>query len=874
MAYGALYRFPFYSADGALVEITVYKDGYTGTAKTRGISSAKLRRESDGLIMGSSLEWSAVAEEESEYAELYTTDPVKYKVEVDFNGGTVWSGFITPELYAEPWIDAPYDTTLTATDNIAELKNKNFEGTGDILLAGLLTKLLKISGRADNVLLATSNLKADGVGLLSLTVNLDHLTGETCYDVLESLLRTFHARLLLYAPDKWMIIRETDVTAAGLSSETLASLASDSDLWPVGNMSAEIVPARKEIEVKQGLSYSVNLMDRNSKAQWSYAGNATQLDGRIDLLPKTAGGGSTPQYVTDAPAAVAKVLLGDVGGRTYSVSFAAASLPFSLFTGGTQPFRQYWGVRVGLCVKAELSLEDGTTKTVYFGDNGADVDDETVNYFQSGKISSRGGGSAAAVEYEFVFPAKVSGKAVVGLSDRLVLSFSVEGGTGHIIISDLELACTSLPESVTTLVRLDNGARGASDEVELEAGNYLPADMDNTVKANGKVAASFASAAVAAVDKFDVFMAYDYALSCAVPRMRLTGIMAHRSADSWKLPLCVRTTYTTAANLVYMVEEFCFDLVNGEIDLSMLSLPAAALSVSSVEVNEDYSETSDGRDGRDGRDGTDGNDGAAAGFGTPTATAVALPSGSAPTASVAASGPDTAKIFAFTFGLPQGSSGAAVDIAARLAAPPRLVLRTGDNEDQTYEEGIQVSHPMLGQRGYEAVLMVYGKNSRRSGVSSGGGKLRVHKRGWAVALGNLPLTGHVPLTGAADAIGVDYGFKMSGLRDFIVKRFCHDTQYSAAQLYARDYAQWISEKRDNRGFNAFASNRLFGVAVRCANPDFDAILIAGKELKATTQMIGDTPRYLYSPVAPLRAVWSSSVPTQRFKDVLGFSLTL
>lgn len=871
MAYGALYRFPFYSADGALVEITVYKDGYTGTAKTRGISSAKLRRESDGLIMGSSLEWSAVAEEESEYAELYTTDPVKYKVEVDFNGGTVWSGFITPELYAEPWIDAPYDTTLTATDNIAELKNKNFEGTGDILLAGLLTKLLKISGRADNVLLATSNLKADGVGLLSLTVNLDHLTGETCYDVLESLLRTFHARLLLYAPDKWMIIRETDVTAAGLSSETLASLASDSDLWPVGNMSAEIVPARKEIEVKQGLSYSVNLMDRNSKAQWSYAGNATQLDGRIDLLPKTAGGGSTPQYVTDAPAAVAKVLLGDVGGRTYSVSFAAASLPFSLFTGGTQPFRQYWGVRVGLCVKAELSLEDGTTKTVYFGDNGADVDDETVNYFQSGKISSRGGGSAAAVEYEFVFPAKVSGKAVVGLSDRLVLSFSVEGGTGHIIISDLELACTSLPESVTTLVRLDNGARGASDEVELEAGNYLPADMDNTVKANGKVAASFASAAVAAVDKFDVFMAYDYALSCAVPRMRLTGIMAHRSADSWKLPLCVRTTYTTAANLVYMVEEFCFDLVNGEIDLSMLSLPAAALSVSSVEVNEDYSETSDGRDGRDG---TDGNDGAAAGFGTPTATAVALPSGSAPTASVAASGPDTAKIFAFTFGLPQGSSGAAVDIAARLAAPPRLVLRTGDNEDQTYEEGIQVSHPMLGQRGYEAVLMVYGKNSRRSGVSSGGGKLRVHKRGWAVALGNLPLTGHVPLTGAADAIGVDYGFKMSGLRDFIVKRFCHDTQYSAAQLYARDYAQWISEKRDNRGFNAFASNRLFGVAVRCANPDFDAILIAGKELKATTQMIGDTPRYLYSPVAPLRAVWSSSVPTQRFKDVLGFSLTL
>ena len=52
-----------------------------------------------------------------------------------------------------------------------------------------------------------------------------------------------------------------------------------------------------------------------------------------------------------------------------------------------------------------------------------------------------------------------------------------------------------------------------------------------------------------------------------------------------------------------------------------------------------------------------GTDGTSAGFDTPTATAYALPSGSNPTVSVTASGPDTEKQFAFNFGIPAGSGG-------------------------------------------------------------------------------------------------------------------------------------------------------------------------------------------------------------------------
>ena len=58
-----------------------------------------------------------------------------------------------------------------------------------------------------------------------------------------------------------------------------------------------------------------------------------------------------------------------------------------------------------------------------------------------------------------------------------------------------------------------------------------------------------------------------------------------------------------------------------------------------------------------GQPGSDGAPGQAAGFGTPTATASTLTPGSSATVSVSASGADTAKVFDFTFGIPQGAEG-------------------------------------------------------------------------------------------------------------------------------------------------------------------------------------------------------------------------
>ena len=62
--------------------------------------------------------------------------------------------------------------------------------------------------------------------------------------------------------------------------------------------------------------------------------------------------------------------------------------------------------------------------------------------------------------------------------------------------------------------------------------------------------------------------------------------------------------------------------------------------------------------GDQGEQGVAGPAGAAAGFGTPTATGTTLEAGSEATVSVTATGDDTAKVFAFEFGIPRGADGA------------------------------------------------------------------------------------------------------------------------------------------------------------------------------------------------------------------------
>lgn len=251
-----------------------------------------------------------------------------------------------------------------------------------------------------------------------------------------------------------------------------------------------------------------------------------------------------------------------------------------------------------------------------------------------------------------------------------------------------------------------------------------------------------------------------------------------------------------------------------------------------------------------------GEPGPAAGFATPTADAFYI-AGGEPSAEVTASGPDTAKKFAFRFGIPKASE--VIDSQARLRVRPILRIVRGFHEDVEINS-LLVWHPALSSDKYEAVLMVYRRmNKRKNGISQaiGNPTLRLSRKGWFVALGDKKITDHAAFTSAGFNGAERVVMRLADLSDFIVKRFMTDTAHTKAELWTRNYAQWAAESNISRGFdNHYKARKKFGIAVRWVNPAFTALVDPTKPLSPTTMELVDSkgkavPRYIYSDVAPL-----------------------
>ena len=251
-----------------------------------------------------------------------------------------------------------------------------------------------------------------------------------------------------------------------------------------------------------------------------------------------------------------------------------------------------------------------------------------------------------------------------------------------------------------------------------------------------------------------------------------------------------------------------------------------------------------------------GAPGPAAGFATPTADAFFIAGGD-PSAEVTASGPDTAKKFAFKFWIPKASE--VIDSQARLRVRPILRVVRGYTEDVEINS-LLVWHPALSSDKYEAVLMVYRRmNKRKTGISQaiGNPTMRLARKGWFAALGDKKITDHAAFTSAGFNGAQRVIMRLDELRDFIVKRFMTDNAHTKAELWTRNYAQWTAESNISRGFgHNYKARKKFGIAVRWVNPAFTALVDPTKPLAPTTMELTDSkgnavPRYIYSEVAPL-----------------------
>ena len=920
MDYGELYRFVFDAANGPEVTISVAKKDYTGAVYRRAVGgSATLRRERSGCILGSSLAWSAECLSADEFAELYTSDPTLYRVWLRFSGTTVWQGFITPELYSSPWVDTPYDVTLTATDNLAELKNSTFKATGDIQVEWLIRDLLEITGgnissAQDMDVVYISSMEGDRKSLSFLTVNVDHLAGETCYDVLNSVLESLHAVLYLdYEAESWVVMRETDVSGANVGFLTFGKLDGLSDLAANGSLAMEIVPARKELTVSEEILAanvakafnSSNVLTTGGTPKWEESDYGAAV--RLTTVPPSQLSG-TPESIDS----VAGVLFTSLAaGRRYTLTFKARNTGF--FVGKTL---LQWGLII-------IGQNGSVSRAIYFDTNGGySASYPGSDYPNDTELTPE----IAEYSFSFVIPQKV-GSAGFTPSHGSFSARCMRKGDGSSVwraeawLADVRLQVADFPDGLSTRVVLDNDARTEADGVALEFGNDIVSGRQNVIRET-----EFISDAIVPEQDFNTFMAIDNALSVALPRLRLSGVMFFKK-PTWRLPKFVRTTHVSADNLDYIVEEYNFNLVTGDIDISMISLPAAALAYKEIKTTSDYKEIPSGSStsgasgtqgpqgepgpkgdtgpqgpqgepgpkgdtgpqgpqgnkgdkgdtgqkgemgaqgpqgpqgvrgaiGPQGPQGLKGDPGAAAGFATPTAEALYI-AGGEPSAEVTASGPDTAKKFAFKFWIPKASE--VIDSQARLRVRPILKVIRGYTEVVEIN-ALSVGHPALSSDKYEAVLMVYRRmNKRKKGVSQaiGNPTVRLSRKGWFAALGDKKITDHAAFTAAGFNGAQRVIMWLDELRDFIVKRFMTDTAHTKAELWGRNYAQWAAESNISRGFGSgHAARKKFGIAVRWVNPAFTALVDPSKPLSPTTmELIDDNgkavPRYIYSDVAPL-----------------------
>lgn len=924
MAYGELYRFVFDAANGPEVTISVAKKDYTGEVYRRAVGgSATLRRERSGCILGSSLAWSAECLSEDEFAELYTSDPTLYRVSLRFSGTTIWQGFITPELYSSPWVDTPYDVTLTATDNLAELKNSTFKATGDIQVEWLIRDLLEITGISispaqDMEVAYISSMKGDRKPLSSLTVNVDHLAGETCYDVLNSVLESLHAVLYLdYATESWVVMRETDVSAANVGFLTFGKLDGLSDLAANGSLAMEIVPARKELTVSEEIHAadvakafnSSNVQTIGGTPKWEESDYGAAV--RLTTVPPSQLSG-TPESIDS----VAGVLFTSLAaGRRYTLTFKARNTGF--FVGKTL---LQWGLII-------TGQNGSVSRAIYFDTNGGySASYPGSDYPNDTELTPE----IAEYSFSFVIPQKV-GSAGFTPSQGSFSARCMRKGDGSSVwtadawLADVRLQVADFPDGLSTRVVLDNDARTEADGVALEFGNDIASGRQNVIRET-----KFISDAIVTEQDFNTFMAIDNALSVALPRLRLSGVMFFKK-PTWRLPKFVRTTHVSADNLDYIVEEYSFNLVTGDIDISMISLPAAALAYKEIKTTSDYKQIPSGSStsgtqrpqgepgpkgdkgekgdkgdpgpkgdkgdtgqkgeigdtgpqgpqgvrgaiGPQGPKGDKGDTGAAAGFATPTAEAFYIAGGD-PSAEVTASGPDTAKKFAFKFWIPKASE--VIDSQARLRVRPILEIYRGYTEVQIEIMCLSIRHPALTSNQYEAVLMVYRRmNKRARGVSFNNHKLRIGHKGWFVALGDKGVTDHAAFTVQGVGSGQGVVMRFAELRDFIVKRFMEDSAHTKAELWGRNYTQWEAESNVRRGFgNAYKARKKFGIAVRYVNPAFTALVDQTKPLSPTTMELTNTvgvkvPRYIYSDVTPLTVELQNKGAAQRASMWFGVS---
>lgn len=568
--YQSKYQFYFVSQNGAEFKINISAKDYTGPVFKRALGRAPiLKRESNGNIYGTSLEIYAECKVDGEFAEFYSNYANEYTVDLYKNNVRIWSGYITPELYSEPDIAPPYDVQIIATDGLGDLRRLTYEDKSN-------STIFDISGELSETALGSityylSTLKAGSQNVRKVIADGKYFNGQNRYEVVQKILSSMHA-FLTVQDTSWVVVRETDIrhriTDNGLLVEDYSldpvmfvieewGSARNSQWWPIGSMSKNVVPAKSSFSLTSTPEYK-----NGYKGVWK-AGYNVQYDEENDRY-----------IIADTTAAPIlrgiSALIGDDSNFEWSMS-----LSFSAeFIIKKDTSVNNLGV---LYASVMINTPDG--KQLYYYQEESESGwstDSSKKYMLSLSQGSQ--------DVELILPLKdYDGYQPVASNISIEILANVNEDS-EVRISNLRFMPAVQFSQMEVSAKISSKARekGESIEVILPSTYVLehtsnpqtsiyavPLDIQNGgyisqwSRADGKVA------------DYMTIMVQDYAESLALPRMSVRGTL--NVPKDKTIPLLFKHD-----NEYYIVQNYSYNLINDEVEVSLLSIPDAEVEVGDI----------------------------------------------------------------------------------------------------------------------------------------------------------------------------------------------------------------------------------------------------------------------------------------------------
>ena len=595
--YNTKYDLSFKSIHNVQISVEIRMEGYSSAPIVRRLGKAPvLKTQKSGRIISTSVELDAECQIFGEFSELYTSDPRQFEVLIgrgdDGEGDpySIWHGYVTPEIYSEPYIAPPYNVRICANDGLGELKLYDWVPVGKKSIGETLHILLAKAGDEYASIYSVTSIHATGDTKAeffdNVFIDLDYMDGKSYYDVLQAVLEAIDADIVQYQCN-WLLLRESDSTPTTISPSTsnvnLAAVGVSrngnsyttamynvvktvgkmgvADMWPVGYMTRSVEPAKKKVTVKTPWHFANAFEDPDmlTNDTWSEAGTASAGDGyTLGSMNVGASSGTISQTFT------LKRLTKNIKVK---VKAAAKWVSASYLDGKTRG--------VGVWARYQVTR---TSEIKYFAVHGDSSDWESSYHepdMQRVDVKDFGNSRRSAnQELSFDIPSP-------GVNEEVFLEICI---MGYGVIAVNASAVLEDNNGYKDVLLIDNGARGDADEVEITGGRMTADNITAEIFYEGVLVDRYGNAYYSFADgnnsgkDFMSLNALNRALSVALPRIKITGKFNVPDTVIHQ-PLLIKDGST---NL--LVKSFEWDLYNEEITIEAWALPAASLTVDSETI--------------------------------------------------------------------------------------------------------------------------------------------------------------------------------------------------------------------------------------------------------------------------------------------------